>query len=61
MNDGWMGVRERGRASVRDERREIKLIGERRRRARRRSYEAKEQRRSPRSQIQISLIGFQGQ
>lgn len=61
MNGGWEGEkRERGRASGRDEQREIKLIGERRRRARRRSYEANEERRSPQSQIQISLMGFQG-
>ena len=53
-------MRERGRASGRDEQGEIKLIGERRRRARRRSHEAKEERSSPQSQIQISLMGFQG-
>lgn len=52
---------ERGRACVRDEQREIKLIGECRKRATRRSYEVKDERRSPQSQIQISLIGFQGQ
>lgn len=51
----------RGRACVRDEQREIKLIGECRKRATRRSYEVKDERRSPQSQIQISLIGFQGQ
>lgn len=45
MNDGWKGENgERGGASGRDERREIKLIGERRGRARKRSYEAKEER-----------------
>lgn len=63
MNVGWEGEREkreRGRASGRDERGEIKLIGERRRKAMRRSCEAKEERRSPQSQIQISLVGFQG-
>lgn len=46
---------------MRDEQREIKLIGECRKRAMRRLYEVKDERRSPKSQIQISLIGFQGQ
>lgn len=62
-NERWMGKREkgkrqRGRASGRDEPKEIKLIAKCWRRARKRSHKAK---RREKTHIQISFIGFQGQ